>query len=143
MIKSFGGKPAAKIKASEKLPGLISTLIEEEKVIKEKYEILTLDAENENVSNEKYEMFTLAENASNETCDENEPADVEMEEIENVETEKHFKENSEAKKNEAVGRQKDSVFMETKIQELYSLLLQTGDEERIEKFQKFMLNQQT
>ena len=133
---SFGGK-GTKSKTSERLPRLISTLIEEEKMIKEKYEMLTL-AENaftENVSNE---------NVFNVKCEESKTA-VKMEDIENVETkdslevdEEVSKENSKTERNGA-GPKKDSE-VETKIQELYSLLLQSGNEERLENFQKFVLN---
>ena len=148
MIRSFGGKPG-KTKTSEKLPSLISTLMEEEKIIKKKYERLTLDenVSNEKVSNEKlikekYEMFTIAEKIPN---DESET--VEMEEEFHAETKDSMqvdevsKQTSESEMSESPPR-KDSV-METKIQELYSLLLQNGDEGRIENFQKFVLNQQS
>ena len=131
---TFGGRlPAAKTKTSEKLPSLISTLMEEEKVIKEKYEMLS-PAEN---------VLTLAENVSNEKSDESETA-VKVEEV-NVETkysvhvdEKVSKDNSERELCEAVP--KEDSAMETKIQELYSLILKSGDKGKIENFQKFVLN---
>ena len=40
-----------------------------------------------------------------------------------------------------IGPDKSSA-VEAKIKELYSVLLQSGDEERIRDFQKFMLNKQ-
>ena len=142
MIRRFGGgRQKAKSKTSEKLPSLISTLMEEEKVIKE---MLNLP-ENLSIGN-----FSN-ENVSSVKCEEIETA-VEMEDVgvskENSETETNspqkdpvqvgeevLKENSESPK-------KDSE-METKIQELHSLLLQAGDKERIENFEKFVLNQQS
>ena len=141
MILRFGGGklPAAKTKTPEKLPGLISTLMEEEKVIKEKYEMLTLATES---------VLTLAENVSNVKCDESGTA-VRMEEV-IVETKDSVgvideidevsKDHSENEMKE--GPNEDSA-METKIQELYSLILKTGDEGRIENFQKFVLNKQS
>ena len=154
MIQSFGGKPG-KTKTSEKLPSLISTLMEEEKVIKEKYKMLSLaeNVPNENVFNEKvsnekltkekYEMLTLAKNVSYEKCDESkteEMEEVNLETIDSLQVDEVSKQYSENEMYE--GPKKDSV-METKIQELYSLLLQNGDEGRIENFQKFVLNQQS
>ena len=156
MIRAFGeGRQKAKSKTSEKLPSLISTLMEEEKVIKEKYEMFTLP---ENVSTEK----NLAENVSSVKCEEMETA-VEMEDVGNLETKDSVqvdegvsKENSETETNSPqkdpvqVGEEvlkensespkKDSE-METKIQELRLLLLQAGDEGRIKNFDKFVLNQ--
>ena len=155
MIQSFGGKPG-KTKTSEKLPSLISTLMEEEKVIKEKYKMLSLaeNVPNENVFNEKvsnekltkekYEMLTLAKNVSYEKCDESKTEEMEefnVERIDSVQVDEVSKQYSDSETYESPPR-KDSV-METKIQELYSLLLQNGDEGRIENFQKFVLNQQS
>ena len=140
MILRFGGGklPEAKTKTPEKLPGLISTLMEEEKVIKEKYEMLNLTES----------VLTLAENVSNVKCDESGTA-VRMEEV-IVETKDSVgvideidevsKDHSENEMKE--GPNEDSA-METKIQELYSLILKTGDEGRIENFQKFVLNKQS
>ena len=159
MIRRFGGgKQKAKSKTSEKLTSLISTLMQEEKVVKEKYEKFTLP-QNLSIGN------LSNENLSSVKCEEIETA-VEMEDVGNVETTDYLqvdeeenvsKENSEAE----AGPQKDSVHlgeevsqensespkkdseMETKMQELYSLILQTGDEGRIENFQKFVLNQES
>ena len=161
MIRSFGARPG-KTKTSEKRPSLISTLMEEEKVINEKYKMLTpaekeeeeIEEEeeeedeeeqkvDEKVIKEKYEMLTLTENVSNEKCEVR--GKVEMEEVnvntkDSVHLDEVSKQEIEIEMNE--GPKNDSV-METKIQELYSLLLQNGDEERIENFQKFVLNQQS
>ena len=130
--------PEAKTKILKKLPGLISTLMEEEKVIKEKYEMLNLAAES---------VLTLAENVSNVKCDESrtsvrvEEVDVETKDSVGVidEIDEVSKDHSENEMKE--GPNEDSA-METKIQELYSLILKTGDEGRIENFQKFVLNKQ-
>ena len=134
MIRRFGGgKQKAKSKTSEKLPSLISTLMEEEKVIKE---MLNLP-ENLSIGN------LSNENLSSVKCEEIETA-VEMEDAGNVETIDSLQvdEDEEVSKENSKSPKKDSE-METKMQELYSLILQTGDEGRIENFQKFVLNQES
>ena len=120
MILSFSGKTGKK-KTSENPPSSISTLVDKEK-------------------GSKSEMLTLAENVSDENCDKSET--LEMEEV-NVETKDSLHVDEAAKKardKEKDGSPKKDPVMETKIQELYSLILQGGDEARIENFQKFVLN---
>ena len=120
MILSFSGRTGKK-KTSENPPSSISTLVDKEK-------------------GTKSEMLTLAENVSDENCDKSET--LEMEEV-NVETKDSLHVDEAAKKardKEKDGSPKKDPVMETKIQELYSLILQGGDEARIENFQKFVLN---
>ena len=88
-------------------------------------------------------MLSLAENVSNEKCDEIETEEMEefnVETLDSLQVDEVSKQYSESETYESP---KKYSVMETKIQELYSLLLQNGDEGRIENFQKFVLNQQS
>ena len=151
MIMKFKGeKPFAK------LPGLISTLVEEEKEIKERYNLLTFtEKEHEN---EEAEMKEEEEEEKKEAKEENEVHKVAMTLTENVLCET-WNENRDSgigdvsfDQSESFHEQDNNTYLkkgpeknsavEAKIKELYSVLLQSGDEERIRDFQKFMLNKQ-
>ena len=112
MILSFSGRTGKK-KTSENPPSSISTLVDKE-------------------------MLTLAENVSDENCDKSET--LEMEEVETKDSLHVDEAAKKARDKEKDGSPKKDPVMETKIQELYSLILQGGDEARIENFQKFVLN---
>ena len=151
MIMKFKGeKPFAK------LSGLISTLVEEEKEIKERYNLLTFtEKENENEEeeekgeeekekkeakeeNEVHKVaVTLTENVLCETWNENRGSGIGHVSFDQSESFHEQDNNAYFKK----GPEKSSA-VEAKIKELYSVLLQSGDEERIRDFQKFMLNKQ-
>ena len=118
MILSFSGRTGKK-KTSENPPSSISTLVDKEK-------------------GTKSEMLTLAENVSDENCAKSET--LEMEEVETKDSLHVDDAAKKARDKEKDGSPKKDPVMETKIQELYSLILQGGDEARIENFQKFVLN---
>ena len=151
MIMKFKGeKPFAK------LPGLISTLMEEEKEIKERYNLMTCtEKEHENEEEEVKEeekkekkeakeeneedkaAVTLTENVLCENWNENRGSGIGHVSLDQNESFHERGNNTFFKK----GPEKNPA-VEAKIEELYSVLLQSGDEERIRDFQKFMLNKQ-
>ena len=151
MIMNFKGeKPFAK------LPGLISTLMEEEKEIKERYNLMTCtEKEHENEEEEVKEeekkekkeakeeneedkaAVTLTENVLCENWTENRGSGIGNVSFDQSESFHEQDNNTYLKK----GPEKNPA-VEAKIKELYSVLLQCGDEERIRDFQKFMLNKQ-
>ena len=151
MIMKFRGeKPFAK------LPGLISTLMEEEKEIKERYNLLTFtEKEHENEEAEMKEkeekekkkakeenkedkvVVTLTENVLCENWNENRGSGIGVASFDQSESFHEQDNNAYLKK----GPEKNPA-VEAKIKELYSVLLQSGDEQRIRDFQKFMLNKQ-
>ena len=132
-------------------------MVEEEKEIKERYNLLTFtEKEHENKG---AEMKEEVEKEKKEAKEENEVHMVAVTLTENVLCE-NWNENRGSgigddvsfDQNESFHEQdKKSCFkkgpeknpaVEAKIKELYSVLLQSGDEERIRDFQKFMLNKQ-
>ena len=153
IVKFKGEKPFAK------LPGLISTLVEEEKEIKERYNLLTFtEKEHENEEAEMKEKEEEEEKEKKEAKEENEVHNVAMALTENVLCET-WNENRDSgmgdvsfDQSESFHEQDNNTYLkkgpeknptvEAKIKELYSVLLQSGDEERIRDFQKFMLNKQ-
>ena len=151
MIMNFKGeKPFAK------LPFLITTLMKEEKEIKERYNLLTCTEKDH--ENEEAEMKEEEEKEKKEAKEENEVHKVAVTLAENVLCE-NWSENRGSgigdvsfNQNESCHEQGNNTYLkkgpeknpavEAKIKELYSVLLQSGDEERIRDFQKFMLNKQ-